>query len=76
MQQAPCTSNFHLQGPKTKKIKKRKKQAQWPSYTSHLNKGAENMREQNTKAQEKKCIDIGFEESFLIKFNNSMPFFQ
>ena len=35
-------------------IKKKKKTQQQPTSSSHLNKGTENMRQQNTKAQENK----------------------
>ena len=61
-QQFLCTSNSKLKGPETKKIKKQNKektktqtktQTQQPSCFSRLNKGTENMRQQNTKAQEK-----------------------
>ena len=53
MLQLLCTSNSKLKGPETKKTKKKKKQTQLPSCSSHLHKGTEDMREQNTKALEK-----------------------
>ena len=44
-------------GPETKKIKKKtKKQKQEPSCSSHLNKGTENIKELNIKAQKTKAI--------------------
>ena len=39
---------------KNKNKEKTKKQTQQPSCSSHLNKGTEDMRKQNTKVQEKK----------------------
>ena len=40
-------------GPKTKKVKKAKKLRQQPSCSNQVHQGTENVREQNTKAQEK-----------------------
>ena len=54
IQQFICYSNPQLKGPESKKKKnKAKKQLQQPSYSSVLNKGTENLRQQNTRAQEK-----------------------
>ena len=55
-----------------------KKQTQQPSCSSHLNKGAENVREQNTKAKENKnckMIHTPYPPTHtLIKMNYTLPF--
>ena len=48
-QQFLCTSNSYLKGAETKKIKKNQQNAQMPSCSSHLNKGTEDVRQQNRK---------------------------
>ena len=49
-QQFLCKSNSYLKGPQTTKSKKKtEKQTQQPSCSTHLNKGTENVRQQNTK---------------------------
>ena len=53
-QQFLCTSNSWLKGAETKKIKERQRNRHNNHHcSSHLNKETENVREQNTKIQEK-----------------------